>query len=269
MLKKISILGCGWLGLPLGSELVKQGYAVLGSTTRKEKFGALKANGIQPFQIQLPTLTAANAPFFEADVLILNIPPGRKNPNVVQDHLRDVKTIVNAVKGGSIRKLIFVSSTGVFGNSNGVVTENTPRDPIRNSGKALVGVEDYLRQQTWLQTTIVRMAGLVGGNRKAGRFFAGKKNVPMGNAPVNMVHRTDCINIVSQLMRMQLWGDTFHVCADKHPTKRAFYTAQAIKDGLEPPTFLDTDNLQFKLISNAKVKQTLDYELVYPDPMKF
>gem|GEM_PF-4555050 len=45
----ISIIGCGWLGLPLAEFLVQKGYLIKGSTTREEKLDQLKSKGIQPF----------------------------------------------------------------------------------------------------------------------------------------------------------------------------------------------------------------------------
>ena len=38
----ITILGCGWLGLPLAKALVKAGYQVKGSTTREENLETLR-----------------------------------------------------------------------------------------------------------------------------------------------------------------------------------------------------------------------------------
>ena len=37
----ITILGCGWLGLPLAQTLVKEGYSVKGSTTTEDKLEVL------------------------------------------------------------------------------------------------------------------------------------------------------------------------------------------------------------------------------------
>ena len=38
---KISILGCGWLGLPLAKAIVENGFSVKGSTTSSEKIATL------------------------------------------------------------------------------------------------------------------------------------------------------------------------------------------------------------------------------------
>jgi 3-hydroxyisobutyrate dehydrogenase-like beta-hydroxyacid dehydrogenase len=50
---QISILGCGWLGLPLAKALLENGFAVKGSTTSQEKLSVLENSGIQPFLIAL------------------------------------------------------------------------------------------------------------------------------------------------------------------------------------------------------------------------
>lgn len=50
---KISILGCGWLGLPLAKQLIKKGFSVKGSTTSEEKISILKTEGIISFLISL------------------------------------------------------------------------------------------------------------------------------------------------------------------------------------------------------------------------
>ena len=49
---KISILGCGWLGLPLGKFLVEKGHVVKGSTTSEDKISLLSSMGIVPFLIK-------------------------------------------------------------------------------------------------------------------------------------------------------------------------------------------------------------------------
>ena len=50
---KISILGCGWLGLPLAKALIGNGFSVNGSTTSIDKIGLLENAGITPFLIEI------------------------------------------------------------------------------------------------------------------------------------------------------------------------------------------------------------------------
>lgn len=268
---KISILGCGWLGFALGKHLLAEGHQVKGSTTTPAKLAMLEAATIEPFLIKVEQRLEGEqlTDFFESDLLVLNIPPKRSNPNIVADHTAQMKAIMQAVERSTVQKMIFVSSTSVYGNTNTVVTEETPAKPERASGKALVLVENHLKSIPSLQLTILRMAGLVGGDRKAGRFLAGKTNVSNGNAYVNLVHRADCIGIIEQVIIQEKWGNIYNVCADEHPLKKDYYIAQAIKEGLTPPTFLEASETAYKIVSNQKVKSDLNYQFIHPDPMDF
>lgn len=266
----ISILGCGWLGLSLGEFLSKKGFKIKGSTTSIEKMKILSNSGIEPFHLMIKPkkIEGKNgAEFFDSDLLILNIPPGRRNENVEEDHPAQIRTIIEHTKA---KHILFVSSTGVYGNTNTIAREEDELAPTRRSTKALVKVEHYLQGLEDKKITILRMAGLVGGTRKAGRFFAGKQNVSDPEKPVNMVHREDCIQVIYQVIIQQKWGKIYNVCADEHPIKKAFYTAQTEKLGLEPPMFKEnTGKINYKIVSNEKVRNELNYQFSHPDPMEF
>ena len=75
--KSISILGCGWLGLPLGERLQNEGYSVKGSTTTEDKLDVLKEKGIEPFLVELtPEVKAEKIQeFLDSSFLIIDIPP--------------------------------------------------------------------------------------------------------------------------------------------------------------------------------------------------
>lgn len=268
----ISILGCGWLGLPLGEALVKVGYQVKGSTTTPTKLATIQATGIEPFLIKIEDdlIGSRLNDFFNTDIVILNIPPGRRDPEVEERHPRQIRVVAQYLTEAEVKKLIFVSSTGVYPNLNRVVTEEDSTHPERASTAALVVAENFLQLQNAFATTILRMAGLVGGTRKAGRFLAGKTDVPNGSAPVNLVHRTDCIEVIKAIIRLEKWNEIYNVCADEHPTKRDFYTAQAYKDDFTPPTFkTQQTKVAYKIVSNQKLKTALGYTFKYPDPMQF
>jgi len=272
-MRDIAIMGCGWLGLPLAVFLTKQGFRVKGSTTRTAKIPELEKQGIKAYQIKVgEKLEGKNIPdFFETETLIINIPPGgRRNPEVLQIHPKQIQAVVETAKRGSVQHILFISSTGVYGDSDRVITEADQPNPKTTSGKALIVIENWLKQQTEFQLTILRFAGLVGGDRKAGRFLAGKTNVPNGQSPVNLIHRDDCIQIIYEILLQERWNEIFNACADNHPSRREFYTHQAEKEGFAPPVFSDDDiKKKGKIISNAKVKEVLGYQFLHPDPMAF
>jgi len=197
------------------------------------------------------------------------ISPRRRRPDIATLYPLEINNIIQLAIEGGVQKIIFVSSTGVYPDSNVTVTEETPTSASRDSGKALIEVENELIDLTEVESTILRMAGLVGGERKAGRFLAGKKDVKNGAAPINLVHLEDCIQVSYEVIRQERWGDIFNVVSDEHPLRKAFYTNQAKKENLEPPTFVKQEKSSYKIVSNKKVKRVLDYEFKYPNPMNF
>lgn len=260
MRMKISILGAGWLGLPLGEALVQEGHEVKGSTTTKSKLKDIQEKGIAPFLIKLDQDKALPTEFFQTDLLIITLPPGRRDPNVLDNYLNRIRKVIQAIKESPIQYLIYTSSTGVYGEQEGIVTEKTAVAPNSPSGEAVYQAE-LLLKKTDRSLTILRLAGLIGGDRRPGRFLAGKKGVKDGEAPVNLVHREDCIGVIREIIRQKVWGEVFNVCADEHPSRAVFYTEQAKKLGLEPPEFLkDKKTKMYKVVSNEKVKEMLGYE---------
>ncbi len=269
--KVISILGAGWLGLPLGRFLIEKGFRVKGSTRSQRKLAQIAADGLQPFLLNIDEAIEgpATEAFFQSDVLILDIPPGRRQADVTERFPRQVRLAAEQALTAGIGRMIFISSTGIYGDENRILTEDDRPLPDRPAGKALLLAEDYLKELPGLQLTTLRLAGLVGGDRKAGRFLAGKTDVANADAPINLVHRDDCIGVIYEVLRQECWGQTFNVCADSHPTRRDFYTAQAKKEGLTPPTFAEESDTSFKIISNEKVKKILGYRFWHPDPESF
>ncbi len=266
-MKTISILGCGWLGFPLAKEFIRSGYEVKGSTTSTKKLSSLMANRIIPFQINLaPDVKGENLKsFFECDCLVINIPP-QGNDKVEEYHLSQIKSVIEQLYKSHCRKIIFISSTSVYGNNNSEVNEDDPAQPETDSGKALVKVEGYLRVEQEYQTTVIRFGGLIGEDRNPAYYFAGRKNIPGGNSPVNLIHQTDCIGIIKTIVKNEIWNETVNGVSPIHPTKKDFYTKAAANLNLEIPEFDDSIE-KYKIVSSIKVKALLNYEFIYPDPM--
>jgi len=263
----ISILGCGWLGLPLATQLLKEGKSVSGSTTSFDKIDLLKRHYIIPFLIDLrgENFTSKLDAFLKSDILIIAIPPRIKAQN---DYYDQINKLIPFVEKSTVNKVIFISSTSVYPNANIEVTEEFQGEPDSASGKVLLTAEKLLQQNAKFDTTILRMAGLYGYDRKPGRFLAGKKELKNGDGTVNLIHQDDCIGIISKIIEKGVWNEVFNCCSDKHPTRKEFYTKAALTLDLEPPEFLDNPLTSHKIISNYKLKSLLNYQFKHPDPME-
>lgn len=269
MKKTISVIGCGWLGLPLAKQLAGEGYRVNGSTTSEAKLETLKEAGIQPFLIDLrnPDSLESLPQFLQSEILFINVPPGRKQTNH-EPYLEQMKHLLHQASQSNVKKVIFISSTSVYASSNQEVTEDTPLQPETGSGTILKSTEELLRDDQNFQVTILRMAGLVGPDRHPGRFLAGKRELNNAEGSVNLIHLTDCIGIVKTILDKDIWDDTFNCCSDEHPTRKAFYTHAASEQGLPEPHFLESSETRYKTVMNAKVKEVLGYEFEYDSPFR-
>ncbi len=79
-MKTISILGCGWMGLPLGEALAKKDFIVKGSTTTLAKQKIIEQHHIKPFLVDM-VQQKCDPNFFECDILIIAIPPNARSGN--------------------------------------------------------------------------------------------------------------------------------------------------------------------------------------------
>ena len=95
--KKVSILGCGWLGFPLAQRLLRDGFHVNGSTTSPVKVAELKNAGIKAYPLEYqPNKKSHPHDFFNVDILFLNIPFSRqlKDPRV---YLQQIEAVIKDI----------------------------------------------------------------------------------------------------------------------------------------------------------------------------
>ena len=259
-MKQLSILGCGWLGLPLAKSFIEKGWSVKGSTTSRDKIQVLKDAEIIPYQIEL-SVTEISGEFNSflqgSEILIINIPPQVKTAE--GPFIEKMKLLMPIIKDSSIVKLLFVSSTSVYSDKDAVVTETTKREAMTESGKQLAETEEYLESLDFVQTTIVRFGGLIGAGRNPAKYLAGRQGVDSPNAAVNLIDQQDCIGIIQAVIEKEAWGTSFNAATPDHPTKEEYYNKKTSESSLEPP-FFDYSNLgSGKLISSEKLIKELDY----------
>ncbi|MEO9965787.1 MAG: NAD(P)H-binding protein [Reichenbachiella sp.] len=261
-MNSISILGCGWLGLPLARNLVKAGYSVSGSTTRISKIPVLEKEGIAPCLVNLnPKLEESAKHFFDTDLLIVNLPPRNKNDQE-GFHKAQLEEIINAAKK-KVKKVIFVSSTAVYPSDNSEVIESdASHSSLSRSGIPLLEMENLFVEESSLETTVIRFGGLYGPDRHPGRFLAGKKNLAGANNPINMIHLEDCIGVISAIIEKGLWGEVFNACSPNRSTRKSFYESAAKELDMVPPAF-SCEESPYKLVNSDKLLSATGYKFIF------
>lgn len=268
---KISILGCGWLGLPLAKKLLEIGYEVKGSTTSESKLDVLKSYNIKPFLLALSEdkIEGNIVEFLTySDILIIDIPPKLRGDNS-ENFVRKISNLIPHIEKSTIQKVIFISSTSVYGDSENIsiITEESNPNPETESGKQLVDVENLFRSNRNFESTIIRFGGLIGEDRNPAKFLAGKTNIANPEAPINFIHQEDCIGIISEILKRVQHDhfEIFNAVAPNHPTRKEYYTRKAIELNLSKPEFNESELSIGKLISSEKLQKVLNYQFkVHP-----
>ncbi len=243
-MEKVAILGCGWLGKQLAQSLIERGTHVIGSTTSAEKVSGLKAFGVDARIMNfLATDQQQIAEFIgDSKTAVILIPP--KSPEYPEMLVR--------IRESTRVPIIFTSSTSVYGQTSGTVTESSPvADTVLARGeKALT------------DATILRLAGLVGPGRHPVTSLSGRSGVAGPEAPINLIHSADVVRAIIACMDRSIRSQVINVVAPYHPSRRDYYVAQAISRGLPPPSFAD-DKAGGKIFRSEKFADLLGFS---PDP---
>ncbi len=197
--------------------------------------------------------------------------------SVYVDGLRNVLHVLEDSTPDSHRPhLIYVSSTGVYGDFAGAwVDEDSHTEPQREGGQACLAAEQLLQESSFAdQTTILRMAGLYGGERvpTLAKIKSGNWEKLSPDGFLNLIHRDDAVAAIAAIAEKRLTGETFCV-VDSHPTlRRDYYQYIADQMGLGPIQWPRQSNVDpnsrsssSKRIRNDKLFAATGLALKHPD----
>ena len=261
---KISILGCGWLGLELGKNLVKLRHDVKGSVTKHEKLNELRAAGIVPYSIKTfeSGIQGDIRNFLSgSQFLIIDIPPGlRKNPDL--DFVQKVKNLLPHIDRANIKRVLFVSSTSVYADTPDFKTysEKDKTSEQDNTARQLAAAEMVFLDHPKIDASVLRFGGLYGPERHPVNVLSGREHIKNANAPVNLVHRDDCIQAILKLINLQKDNQVWNLVTPEHPSKEKYYTKIAKLRNLELPEFEENSDSTGKKISSEKIQKELKFQ---------
>ena len=268
----VSIIGTGWLGLPLAKLLIQADCQVFGTTTREEKIERLTAEGIlcdkmifnddvSKTDIQIP---------WQTDILVITLPPTLGKQAPLHSYIDIIERIIHQTTHlAHLKKLLFTSSTSVYGRAKGLLTEETAIQPNTPSEETLAQAERLINEKSGNYAVyILRLGGLTGPGREPGFFFKDKKDIPGGEISVNLVHQHDVLEIMKHIILRETPEGTYNICADEHPARGVFYPQRARQVGAQEANFIWGDEPK-RYFSNEKIKKKTGYTFVYPDPLLF
>ncbi len=261
----IGILGCGWLGFPLAKRLISMDYLVSGTTTTKVNMEILGNEGILPHYVELfnEGVRGSMIDFLKnIDLLIINVPPKRKATE--EDYLSKMTHLYEACKIMHLKKIIFVSSTSVYGEVQGEVTEKSVPKPRSDSAKKLLAAEKLFMAEKNMNATLVRFGGLLGPDRHPVTYLSGQHELTNGDDAINLIHLEDCLLILTSIIANEWWGKIINGVYPDHPTKRTYYTKEATKRGLPVPDYIKGYAGKTGKIIKTKTLDALKFKFMTP-----
>jgi nucleoside-diphosphate-sugar epimerase len=258
------IVGCGYLGRRVAAKWRAAGRRVFAVTRRNA--AELRALGLDPIVADVTEPTTLTPLPRTSTVLYavgMDRSAGRSMRDVYVDGLANVLAALPA--GG---QFIYVSSTGVYGQSNGgFVDEFSPTEPTEESGKVVLEAESLLHERR-PDAVILRFAGLYGPHRLLRKQPVLKGEPLLGDADkwLNLVHVEDGADAVLAAEAHAAEGSTYTIADDAPTPRRAFYTLLAELLSAPPAAFepRPEPGAANRRVSNAKAKAELGWAPRYP-----
>ena len=266
---KVSIIGLGWIGLPLAQLLQERGHDVIGSTTTAEKKTKIEDLGVEVVEFALVPFPQGKAfqKLFTSEVLVINIPPKSRSTDG-KFYLEQMKYLRTMVDQAGIKKIIYVSSTGVYPDhvrAEAYLEDDEINSETTGNVTLLEGEKTF---KSTKELTIVRFGGLMGDDRIPGKYVAGKENVA-GHTRVNYIHRIDAVKMLAWIIEKELWNEVYNGVAPVHALRKDIYEQNVRELAFDPPrSYQNASKSDDRLISGDKILNT-GFEFEYPNPLNF
>ena len=260
---KILIAGCGYVGSALGMALAEDGHEVYGL----RRSPGILPSGINPVAADLSRAIPPGDLPRALDFVFYTVSADGPNDEAYRRAYVDgPRNLLEALPADGLRRFFFVSSTGVYAQSDGEwVDEDSPTEPDTFSGRRLLEGERTVLDGPF-PATVLRLAGIYGPGRI--RSLGRALEVPAEDGPpvyTNRIHRDDCAGALRHLMYLP--GPTsLYVGVDHEPAdRRTVAEWLAGRRGATPKEKPSGDSRRRtnKRCSNARLLAS-GYEFRYP-----
>lgn len=276
---RVLIVGCGYVGLPLGEALVGQGHEVFGVRRTASADDRMRSAGIEPVRAdvtQPETLARLPGPFDWVVNCVSSTKGSAEDYRAV--YWEGTKNLVAWLAAAPPKKFVYTSSTSVYGQTDGsAVKETHPTEPATETGRVLVQTEQVLLN-AWAQqrfpAVILRVAGIYGPAR--GHYFKQflrneARLEGKGERFLNMIHRDDVVGCIVAALKHGRPGEIYNAVDDEPVAQIHFFRwlAETLGKWLPPPASPAElaerkRGLTSKKVQNRKLKMELGYQFKFP-----
>ena len=276
---RVLILGCGYLGLPLGAELARQGHEVHGVRRSPGTESELEAAGIRPWVADVGCADDLSRLPTNWDWIVNCLSSSRGGVDEYRKvYLNGTRNLLEWLGDNPIKKYVFTSSTSVYGQTDGsVVTEESPTNPDSPTSRVLLETEALLQrafQSRSFPSIILRLAGIYGPGRGHlfHQYLRGEARLhDDGRRFINMIHLQDAIRAVIAALENGQPGEIYNVADDMPVIQKDFFEWLSIQLGRPMPPYAPSTELKGrkrgltnKQVSNQKLRTILGLKLLFP-----
>jgi nucleoside-diphosphate-sugar epimerase len=271
---RILIVGCGYVGVPLGAELAAQGHEVFGMRRSAQNQAELQAAGIHPLAADVTSpesLAQLPGPF---DWVVNCVSASRGGPEEYGRVYREgTRNLIAWLSPTPLAKFVYTSSTSVYGQTDGsLVKETSPATPNTGTGRILLETETLLLeafQKKRFPAVILRLAGIYGPDRGYWfkQFLQGEARMEgAGERFLNMIHRDDVARSIIAALKHGRPGEIYNAAVTQLHLFR--WLAEELNRPLPPSLPAEPDparrrGLTNKRVCNRKLKMELGSQFKY------
>lgn len=222
----VVIAGCGYVGTALAERLAAAGFRVTGlrrsgGPTRSFEGGGSFAVRSAPLADREALTSACEGAEYAVFAAAADASTDEAYRQTYVDGLRAFVTALRAARA-PVRRLVFTSSTGVYGQSQGEwVDEASPTEPRGFTGQRMLEAEGVLSEAPF-STVVLRLGGIYGPGRA--RMIAavrrGEARLSPGAGPItNRIHRDDAAGAIAHLLSLD-GAEAVYLGVDSEPASR-------------------------------------------------
>ena len=274
-MKQLLIIGSGAIGRRIVPLALEQGMEVHTFNRKEEGIpGAVHHSGNLD---EISTLQSL--PTREAGVIYLAPPPGGGHRET-----RVANFLEAIAPGEEPQKLVYISTTAVYGDCGGaVVTEESETNPGSSRGKRrLDGERQFLSwgKERGVEVVILRVTAIYARDRLPVMQLQSGQPVlrEEESLPVNRIHADDLSRICLAALERGRDGEIFNVSDGSVGTMTAYFNAAADVLGLPRPAQVTLEEArkvmsplmisyftESRVVDNSKMLRELGVKLLYPD----
>lgn len=239
------IFGCGYLGSRVARLWSDAGEDVVAVTRSRPRAESLQATGLQAIVADVnDPVTLVDLPAVDTVLFAVGydrgVPANLRRP-ISEVYAGGLAHVLDALPD-SVERIIYISSTGVYGDTAGEwVDEQSPCEPAREGGRACLAAEEVLRQHRLAGRGIVlRLAGIYGPDRvpRLKEMDRGEPIEVSADGMLNLIHVDDAARVVLAAEARAQPPRTYCV-SDGHPVlRRDWFCELAHLSNLPEPRFV-------------------------------